>query len=180
VGGFFRWEFVNSSTISMLCREKIGDPGPLAQIVGAPTRSCAEVFAATPCREADRWHAGLYFLRPLFRISIAAVWMAAGLLSLFVFPQQESESLLIRAGVFPTLAQPVLIGVSLLDIGLGVGTLLRWRLGFILAMQAVLIVAFSTSIAVSLPEFWLHPFGPLVKNGPLFVGTLILLVMERK
>lgn len=180
VGSALRWEFVNRSTVAMLCRENIGDPSPIAQVVGVPTRSCAQAIAEIPCREADRWHAGLYFLRPLLRLSIALVWIVAGLLSLLVFPKQESESLLIRAGVFSGLAQPVLVGVSLLDIGLGLATLLRWRLMLVLSMQLILIALFSAIIAVALPEFWLHPFGPLVKNGPLFVGTLMLLAMERK
>jgi uncharacterized protein YbjT (DUF2867 family) len=180
VGSLFRLEFVNASTVSMLCRENIGDPRPLARVLGASPHSCAAALRNTPSRQADGWHAGLYFLRPLLRISIATVWLAAGVLSLCAFPQQESEALLIRTGVLPWMAPPVLMGTSVLDIGLGLATLFRWRPALVLGFQLILIATFSGIIALSLPEFWLHPFGPLVKNGPLFVGTLMLLAMERK
>jgi len=31
-----------------------------------------------------------------------------------------------------------------------------------------------------LPEFWLHPYGPVSKNLPLIVATLIMLQLERR
>ena len=37
-----------------------------------------------------------------------------------------------------------------------------------------LIVAYSIIIAIRLPEFWLHPFGPLLKNVPLLAAILLL------
>jgi len=37
---------------------------------------------------------------------------------------------------------------------------------------------YSIIIAMVLPEFWLHPFGPLVKNLPLAVATLMMMALE--
>jgi hypothetical protein len=35
-------------------------------------------------------------------------------------------------------------------------------------------------ITVRLPEFWLHPFGPLLKNLPMLAGIFLLQQMERR
>jgi hypothetical protein len=34
-------------------------------------------------------------------------------------------------------------------------------------------VIYSLMIAVKLPEFWLHPFGPLLKNIPFLLSIVI-------
>lgn len=180
VGSLLRWEFVNRSTVSMLCRENVGDSRPLMHAIGTSMHSCAEAFREMPSGPADRWHAGLYFLVSPLRLSIATVWVAAGVLSLTVFPAEESHALLRSSGIPAWLAPYVLNATALLDLGLGLATLLKWCLRIVLPVQLALIALFSLIIAITLPEFWVHPFGPLVKNGPLLVGTLILLALERK
>jgi hypothetical protein len=40
--------------------------------------------------------------------------------------------------------------------------------------QMALIVGYSIIITIRLPEYWLHPFGPLLKNLPMLVAILFL------
>jgi hypothetical protein len=47
-----------------------------------------------PAPEADRWHARLFFLRPLLRWSLGGLWMITGLLSFGLYPVAESHRLL--------------------------------------------------------------------------------------
>jgi hypothetical protein len=42
-------------------------------------------------------------------------------------------------------------------------------------LQIVLIVLYTALISWRLPEFWLHPYGPLSKNLPM-IALLILLI----
>jgi len=49
-----------------------------------------------------------------------------------------------------------------------------WRL------QMGLIVAYSALIAVGLPELWLHPFGPLLKNLPMLAAIMALHELEER
>ena len=35
-------------------------------------------------------------------------------------------------------------------------------------------LGYSVIIAIFLPEFWLHPFGPLLKNVPLLAAIVML------
>jgi hypothetical protein len=46
--------------------------------------------------------------------------------------------------------------------------------------QAALIVAYSVIIAIWLPEYWLHPYGPMLKNIPLLAVLVLLDVMEER
>jgi hypothetical protein len=56
---------------------------------------------------------------------------------------------------------------------------MRYRITVVGAMQVALIVLYSAIITVSLPELWIHPFGPVSKNMPLIVATLMMIVLER-
>jgi len=51
---------------------------------------------------------------------------------------------------------------------------LLWR------AQAALILFYSLVIAWKLPEFWLHPYGPMLKNVPLLAVLVALDAMETR
>ena len=44
--------------------------------------------------------------------------------------------------------------------------------------QLALLLFYSAVIAWRLPEFWLHPFGPMLKNLPLAAAIVLLLVLD--
>ncbi len=41
-------------------------------------------------------------------------------------------------------------------------------------------MGYSVVIAFALPEFWLHPFGPVLKNIPIIAATLAMMALEDK
>jgi hypothetical protein len=109
----------------------------------------------------------------LMRYTLALVWLVTGALSLGIYPQQESLLLLERVGLRGDIALLVLYGAAALDLALGWLTLARpapwlWK------TQAALVIAYSLVIALYLPEFWLHPFGPLLKNLPILLLLWLL------
>ncbi len=113
------------------------------------------------------------------RYTLAAVWVVTGLLSLGVFPVEQSLDLLGHAGLRGEPALVALYGSASLDIVLGILTIARpsrmlWR------AQAALIVAYSTIIAFGLPWYLLHPFGPVLKNLPILLLLWLLHKHERK
>jgi len=171
---------VTPETVEMLQR---GNTAPVEGFVrqfGFLPRSLGRALEAEPAREADLWHAGLFFLRPLLRAVIALVWLSAGLASAFFYPLQESYALLDRVGLSGTMATAALFGAAALDLGLGLATLGdRWLRPALLA-QLLVMFFYTLVISLFIPELWLHPFGPVVKNLPLAVATLILLVLYRK
>lgn len=104
----------------------------------------------------------------LMRYTLATVWLVTGALSLGIYPQQESLKLLEGVELHGTVALFALYGSASLNIVLGILTLARpssrlWQ------AQAILIVAYSLIIGVYLPAYWLHPFGPVLKNLPILL-----------
>jgi len=45
--------------------------------------------------------------------------------------------------------------------------------------QIALIVGYTAIITARLPEFWLHPYGPVLKNLPMLAALWLLLEFER-
>lgn len=109
----------------------------------------------------------------LTRYTLASVWLATGVLSLGIFPQQESLKLLEQVGLHGDTALVALFGSATLDLLLGILTLARpskmlWR------AQALLVLAYSVIITIFLPVYWLHPFGPVLKNLPILLLLWLL------
>jgi uncharacterized membrane protein YphA (DoxX/SURF4 family) len=175
LGRWLDWP-MNAAALDMLAQARPFAPGP----TGACPRRLGDELAAVPAQQADLWQARLYFLRPLLRLSIAVTWISAGLASAFFYPLEQSYALLAQAGINGPLAPFFLYGAAALDVALGLGTLsARWVRPAGLAQIAVMLV-YTAIISVFMPEYWLHPFGPVVKNLPLLAAILVMLALEEK
>ena len=42
-----------------------------------------------------------------------------------------------------------------------------------------LILGYTAIITIALPEFWLHPYGPVLKNLPLLAALWLLWELDR-
>jgi len=171
---------LNRQSIIMLRQSNTANAEEFTRYLGYSPGSLEQALQATPASQAERWHARLYFMRPLLNISIALVWLWAGLVSAFLYPVADSYQMLSRIGITGDWAPLTLYGASLADVVLGISVLLRWRLRLITALQIGIMLAYSVAISLYLPEFWLHPFGPLIKNLPLLVAILVLLIIEEE
>ncbi len=169
---------LDRDALRMLDRGNVADCGPLTELLGRPPRAVSN-FIAQPA--AARRLAQLDWLLPVLRLSIAAVWIWTAIVSAWLFPARESFELLARTGVPYTLAPLMLYGASALDLAFGVMTLAcprRWRSWLWLA-QIGLIAFYSMVIAWRLPEFLLHPYGPISKNLPMLAALWMLYELEK-
>lgn len=171
---------VSAETLAMLQRGSIGDVKPLQDSFGITPRSLTQSLRESPACLADRWQAGLYFLRPLLRVSIALLWIFTGIVSAFFFPVEKSYALLAALGVQGVALPLLLYGAAALDLALGVATLFRWRIVQVGALQIAVMIFYTLLISVYLGEQWLEPFGPISKNLPIIAATLIMMVLERR
>lgn len=115
----------------------------------------------------------------LMRLVLAVVWIVTGVLSLGLFPQQESLNMLAEVGLHGSAARSALYVSAWLDIVFGILTIIRpafwlWRL------QAAVVIVYSTIIALYLPYYWLHPFGPVLKNLTIVLMLWLLHKYERR
>jgi len=125
----------------------------------------------------DRWHARLFFLRPILRISIAMLWIVTGVISM-IFANRFSYPLLTQAGIHVSLQPLLLYSASMIDIFLGVMTLCHYHLKIIGSLQIILTFVFTMIVSFRLPSYWLHPFAPIAKNIPLVIAIAIMMALE--
>jgi len=107
------------------------------------------------------------------RLTLAAVWLVTGALSLGIYPLEDSLALLSRIGLAGTSALVALYLGAMTDIALGLLTLFV-RSKSLWIVQGLLILAYTLIISIGMPEFWLHPFGPLLKNLPILLLLWLL------
>jgi peptidoglycan/LPS O-acetylase OafA/YrhL len=73
-----------------------------------------------------------------------------------------------------------LYGAAVLDLVLGALSLAapaRWRRWVWLA-QIALVGGYTVLITFFLPEYWLHPYGPILKNLPILAAIGLLWALE--
>jgi uncharacterized protein YbjT (DUF2867 family) len=169
---------ITEEAVQMLRKGNTGEVEPYVKRFGFVPQSMQQALSATPSHQADRWYAGLYFLAPLLRLSIASLWLFTGLVSTLVFPLQESYNMLARVGIEGAWQPLMLYGAAAVDILLGVATLISYRLNLVGRIQIGVILLYSGIITLWLPEYWAHPFGSVSKNLPLIVATLIMISLE--
>lgn len=169
---------ITDETIQMLRNGNTGKVEPFVTRFGFKPKEIETVLKETPAQQSDRWHAGLYFLSPALRITIAFVWLFTGIVSAFIFPVEQSYAMLAQVGI-DGIWQPIMLyGAAATDLVLGLATLFAYRLRLVLLLQISIILLYTVVITLWLPEHWIHPFGAVSKNVPLVVATLVMLVME--
>lgn len=166
-------------TLAMLRRGNTADPSTMRRLLGREPRRVEDFI---PRRDAGAVRLGvqLQWLLPVLRASLAFVWILTGIVSLGVFPVAESHALLARAGVPEALRPAALYAAALLDLALGVLMLAGRRQRAVLVVQAALILAYTAIISWKLPEFWLHPYGPVSKNLPMLAAIWLLYELESR
>ncbi|MES3024867.1 MAG: SDR family oxidoreductase [Pseudomonadota bacterium] len=167
----------DQDALRMLERGNTADPFMTARLLGRMPRPVAE-FITDP--DAERARAKLNWLLPPLRLSIALVWIITAIVSFWLYPVADSLQLLARAGVPTGLGPLMLYGAAALDLALGLGSVLLPRRRWLWLAQIGLIGFYTGFIAWKLPEFLLHPFGPLSKNLPMLAALWLLFSIEEK
>ncbi|PTQ83066.1 nucleoside-diphosphate-sugar epimerase [Nitrosospira multiformis] len=166
-------------TWQMLQRGNIADSATTGALLGRNPRPVRE-FASKWEVKALRLSALLGWLQIVLRVSLAAVWFVAGAVSMGIYPVEESYVLLARVGITGSLAPIALYGAAAMDIAFGFGTLFLRNRRLLWIAQVTLIGVYMVAITLFLPEFWLHPFGPLIKNLPILAVILLLYELEKR
>lgn len=165
--------------LTMLDQGSVADSSGLARVLGRPPRAVS-AFIPAGLRGALRAQALQRWIHPLLRWSLALVWFITAAVSLGLYPVADSYALLARAGV-PSALQPLaLYGAALLDLAFGVLCVLPRRPRWLWLAQIALILGYTAIISVRLPEYWLHPYGPLSKNVPMLAVLWWLHLTEER
>lgn len=175
---FFPQQVLSRDSLRMLENNNVADPVPLQQLLARPSRNKESWFPQIPdsmlASEALlKWHLIFY------RFTLASIWIITAVLSLGLYPLQDSLRLLQALPVPASLHLPLLYSAGILDGLLGLACVFApsrklW------IFQLALIATYSILIALYLPQFWLHPFGPVLKNVAIVALLISLISTDRK
>lgn len=177
VAGLSPRSLLDSESLTMLESGNTADPAATRALLGGEPRP-ADAFVDAPSRRTTLLEAQLLWLLPMLRASLAAVWIWSGLVSFGLYPQAASYELLARTGLPAHLQPPALYAAATLDLAFGLATLLLTRRRLLWLAQIATILAYTLVISVRLPEFWLHPYGPVLKNLPMLAAIYLLYRLE--
>lgn len=166
----------------MLQRGNIGTPGAYERFVAASgfrPRSLIEALRSSPSHVQDRWHARLYFVRPLLRIALGLLWVLSGVVG-FLTPFTEARALVMQAGAGAGFATAMVYGACTLDVLIGAAVLTRRAVRLVGALMLMLLLGYTVFLGMVHPALWLEPFGALIKNIPLIPAVLVMLVLEER
>jgi uncharacterized protein YbjT (DUF2867 family) len=170
---------LDRETLSMLNAGNTAPPDDTKRLLGHPPRTPEQLIGEEQ-RDALLIAAQLAWLLPLLRFSIALVWIWTGIVSLGLYPAQDSYELLARVGITGALAPVMLYGAAVLDLLVGIGTLVLRRQRWLWLLQLAVIGGYTLIITFKLPEFWLHPYGPLSKNLVMLAAIYMLYTLEAR
>ncbi len=114
---------LRSTAAREMKRGAVGDPGPWKQATGIAPQSLRNALAAEPASVQEKWFAGLYILKPMMFVMLAAFWLATAIISDTVGYEPGVE-LLVVAGV-GALSGPLVVAGAFAD--LVIGLLIAWR-----------------------------------------------------
>jgi uncharacterized protein YbjT (DUF2867 family) len=171
--------WASPEALNMLSRGNIADPRPLRDVLGKDPRPVS-LFVDRDSANSATSEAKLAWLLVLLRLTIAVVWFAAALVSAGLYPLEDSIALVAKTGVHGGAALGlVYLGVAV-DTAFGLGTLLMGDRRLLWIAQMAVIAGYTVIISIWLPEQWLHPFGPVVKNLPLLGAIYCMFELERR
>ena len=176
---FMPSSILDRETLDMLFRGNTADTSPTRELLHREPRS-VQAFLPAETASLERSAAQLRWLLPILRWSIGLVWIATGIISVWFYPAADSYALLARTGISGEWAPFALYGAGALDIVLGLASLVGGRRQWLWLLQIALIIAYTIIITIALPEFWAHPYGPVLKNLPMLAAIWMVYELEKR
>jgi nucleoside-diphosphate-sugar epimerase len=178
LGDALRLGPISATAVAQLEAGVLADAGPLLQRLTFRPRPVTGFIAARPAGTQDLWQARLYLLKPLIRLTLAALWLASAGLGLCT---PVAEFLPAVAALPESLATLLARAGGLADAALGLALLANWRPRGTALAQLALVLAYTLGLTLIAPGLWLDPFGGLLKNLPVLalILTHLALIEER-
>lgn len=168
---------LNTTAFRQLEHGNTGDYVAFRSATGLEARGWRSALAKEPSHAQDRWHARLYFVRPLLRIALTLVWAASGLAGIAA-AGSWAPPLAQGLGISLASAMGLLVAACACDFAIAALLVLRWRPGRLAAVQAATVVLYTFVATLIAPDLWIDPFGPLLKNVPIVAAALALGAIE--
>lgn len=181
VGDFIPYSVLNSNSYQLLFQNNVTtaeETRKFHDTVGFVPKEFTAGIYSHPSSIQDRWHARLYFIKPLLRLSLAFIWLFTSISCLFFYPRMASYELLAQVGASDFWKPILFYSACIIDAGIGLAILCSRNVKKIGLLQIILIIGYSALLTWKLPNVWFEPFAPLAKNVPLLAAILVYLALE--
>ena len=176
IGDVTRMPPVTSTALAQLNGRLTGDGDGFRQATGVAARDLPEILAERSSGTQDLWHARLFLLRPLVRMTLALLWAVSGVVGLLAEPASYAP----LNTLLGHLTVPFTIAFSALDLGIAAALVRGWRPKLMARVQLAVILGYTVGLTVLAPALWTDPFGALLKNIPLLLLVLMYRVLEEE
>lgn len=163
---------VSTNSLEQLLAGNAGDGAAFAAKAGFTPRDVESALRDHPAQVQDRWHARLFFLAPAVRWVLALLWFASALAG-FLYGAEWTQRFGAAAGIPPELAELARLGMSALDVGIGLLVLLDRRGNWATMVQLAVVLGYTLALGWFLPALWADPLGSLLKNLPILALILV-------
>ncbi len=139
---------LNTTALRQLEYGNAAPARPFVEALGIEPRSMAAALAARPSQVQDRWHARLYFVRPLLRWTLGVFWVLSGVIGSIA----PAGAVLAHAAALGLSGAAVAWAVgagSLLDVAIGIGLLRRYRPGLMAAVQVLVVLGYTLALVIT-------------------------------
>ena len=168
---------IRSTSIRQLAIGNVSDAAAFARAIGFAPRGMAAALRAAPSHVQDRWHARLYFLRPLLSVSLVLLWLGSGVAGL-ANPPGDAVAIAARLGLPGAMAGMAPVAFCLVDLVFALLVAGGWRPRVAGALQIGLIGLYTLGLTWAAPGLWLDPYGALLKNLPILVAIAVWMALE--
>jgi uncharacterized protein YbjT (DUF2867 family)/uncharacterized membrane protein YphA (DoxX/SURF4 family) len=163
----------------MLRRGNVVSPDASARIeetFGIAPHALDEVLSQHPSHVQDRWHARLYFLAPLLRFALVALWIVSGVTGLLTSSTEIREvvgSSIPHASALANFAACV-------DFVFAIWLATGWRMRWALAGMALSVVIYTIAFSLFSPAAWLAALGGLAKNLVILPALAVMWILGER
>ncbi|WP_342169974.1 NAD(P)H-binding protein [Rickettsia endosymbiont of Seladonia tumulorum] len=178
LGGFFKIGPINSTAYNMLLQPNIANKKDFIDFTSIIPRNLQQGLTTEPLTVQSIWHARLYFLKPIIKIALGLFWIMTGIIS-SIFAYDASKQIIISLGFNKQIAPYILYGSCFMDIILGILLIIKNKISSICSLQILLILSYTSLLTYLKPILWLDPLGPILKNIPIILLTLVIMAIER-
>ncbi|HHI69750.1 MAG TPA: SDR family oxidoreductase, partial [Rhodobacteraceae bacterium] len=178
IGDALRLAPISATSVQQLEQGVATDTTKQSRHFKTRPRGFTTFLRARPSQTQDLWHARLYLLRPVLRLTLALMWLASGLIGLLL----PTDSFLpYVSGLLPdTILVTAARITGTIDLLIALALLRAWRLKQIAWLQFAMVAGYTAGLTLINPALWLAPFGGLLKNLPILVLILIHRVLEEE
>ncbi|MFD2264633.1 NAD(P)H-binding protein [Lacibacterium aquatile] len=163
---------MRSTALEQMTYGNVSDPAAFATAIGFTPRKMSDALRDAPSHVQDRWHARLYFLKPLLTLILILLWAGSGIAGL-LNPPPGGDAILAKLGLPPLMADVF----CLWDLLIAAALTLGWRPKLMGLAQLATVGSYTLGIGLLEPALWVDAYGPLLKNLPILAAIAAWMAM---